>query len=261
MRTFVYIDGFNLYYAIRSTGCKWLNIKLLAENVLPAHAIVSCVKYYTARVSGASDPTQPARQQIYLNALATLPEVNIFYGNFLAKANWRPMLNLPVADRSLTGGTTATVLSPNNYTVAADASVPASTTEILPVSKYRNGQHSRKPTPHSGAIKAQVFSMEEKGSDVNLAVHLVHDAWKKDFDAAAIITNDTDLVEPIRIVSMELGLPVFLLTPPRGYGAASSLSSVATRVRHINVSHLRASQFPNTINAANGKVIVKPPSW
>jgi len=46
--------------------------------------------------------------------------------------------------------------------------------------------------------------MEEKGSDVNLACHLVNDAWAGRFDAAVVISNDTDLVEPIRIVTQEL---------------------------------------------------------
>ena len=43
--------------------------------------------------------------------------------------------------------------------------------------------------------------MEEKGSDVNLGAHLLNDAWKGLFDAAVVISNDTDLVTPIRMVT------------------------------------------------------------
>ena len=53
---------------------------------------------------------------------------------------------------------------------------------------------------------AYVWKTEEKGSDVNLGVHLVRDAFKGAFDIAVVLTNDTDLVEPIRIVTQELGL-------------------------------------------------------
>ena len=53
------------------------------------------------RVSGKTDPGAPARQQIYLKALATLPEVDIHYGRFLAKTVWRPIVNLPVAGRRI----------------------------------------------------------------------------------------------------------------------------------------------------------------
>ena len=65
------------------------------------------------------------------------------------------------------------------------------------------------PTPQV----AYVWKMEEKGSDVNLGVHLVRDAFLKTFDEAAILTNDTDLAEPVRIVAQELNLQVTLLTP------------------------------------------------
>ena len=50
------------------------------------------------------------------------------------------------------------------------------------------------PTP----VVAYVWKTEEKGSDVNLGAHLVRDAFLKKFDIAAVLTNDTDLAEPIR---------------------------------------------------------------
>ena len=49
--------------------------------------------------------------------------------------------------------------------------------------------------------KVQVLKTEEKGSDVNLASHLVLDASQDNFDIAIVITNDTDLFEPIKIIS------------------------------------------------------------
>jgi hypothetical protein len=55
--------------------------------------------------------------------------------------------------------------------------------------------------PGSGPQVAYVWKTEEKGSDVNLGVHLVRDAFRQAFDIAAVLTNDTDLVEPVRIVS------------------------------------------------------------
>ncbi len=66
--------------------------------------------------------------------------------------------------------------------------------------------------PGAAPQVAFVWKTEEKGSDVNLGVHLVRDAFRDAFDLAAVLTNDTDLVEPIRIVTQELGLPVTLLS-------------------------------------------------
>jgi hypothetical protein len=51
---------------------------------------------------------------------------------------------------------------------------------------------------------AKVIKTEEKGSDVNLATHLLHDAQMGRFDVAVVISNDSDLLEPIKIVRQEL---------------------------------------------------------
>ena len=48
---------------------------------------------------------------------------------------------------------------------------------------------------------AEVWRPEEKGSDVNLGVHMLNDAWRDAYDIAAIVTNDTDLVEPMKLVA------------------------------------------------------------
>ena len=100
MRTRVYVDGFNLYYgALKGTPFKWLNPVRLSSLVLPEEYAIDRLHYFTARVSGKTDPMAPARQQTYLKALATLPVVTLHYGRFLAKTVWRPLANLPVADR------------------------------------------------------------------------------------------------------------------------------------------------------------------
>ena len=85
----VYVDGFNLYYGLRSKGWRryyWLDLRRLAENLLrPGQSLVA-VRYFTTRVSSqADDPDKPVRQNTYLEALATLPDLHIHYGYYLAK--------------------------------------------------------------------------------------------------------------------------------------------------------------------------------
>lgn len=85
IRTIVYVDGFNLYFRllVSRPSLKWLNIRKLAEVLLsPSNAIVG-VKYYTARVSGHIDAGAPSRQQVYFDALATVPDISVYMGNFL----------------------------------------------------------------------------------------------------------------------------------------------------------------------------------
>lgn len=107
---------------------------------------------------------------------------------------------------------------------------------------------------------AYIWKTEEKGSDVNLGVHLVRDACLKKFDLAAVLTNDTDLVEPIRIVTQELSLPVTLLIPNRKGEAAKSLVDVATSVRHIK-PYVSPCQMPEKIEVEGKSTIYKPKSW
>lgn len=112
--------------------------------------------------------------------------------------------------------------------------------------------------PGSVPNVAYVWKTEEKGSDVNLGVHLVRDAFRGDFDVAAVLTNDTDLVEPLRIVNQELQFPVILLTPVSK--PATSLQSIATAVRHIQ-PYLGVCHLADPILVPGKKPIMKPSGW
>ena len=48
---------------------------------------------------------------------------------------------------------------------------------------------------------------------MNLATHLLHDAHRGRFEVAVIVSNDSDLLEPIKIVREELGKKVGVLNP------------------------------------------------
>jgi hypothetical protein len=101
--------------------------------------------------------------------------------------------------------------------------------------------------------------MEEKGSDVNLATYMLVDAFRKDCDQLIVITNDSDLTEPIRIINKELSLPVGVFNPHSTQ--SRTLQKVAKFSRDIKIVHLAAAQFPVAIVDAAGKTIHKPPSW
>ena len=96
IRTNVYIDGFNLYYrALRGTSYRWLDVGKLASLLLPQHDI-GRIRYFTALVvNRPGDPTQPQRQQTYLRALQTVPNLSIHYGHFLVNTKWRPLAQHP----------------------------------------------------------------------------------------------------------------------------------------------------------------------
>ena len=93
-RVVVYIDGFNLYYGMRSKGWRryyWLDLSRLAERLLRSGQTLAGVKYFTARVVPDADSMDKARRQnIYLEALGTLPELRIHYGYYLPKTQRCP---------------------------------------------------------------------------------------------------------------------------------------------------------------------------
>lgn len=88
-RVTVYIDGFNLYYGMRSKGWQryyWLNIQRLAQHLLKPGQTLIRTKYFTSRVSSTPrDPNKSVRQNAYLEALGTLADVDVFYGHYLEK--------------------------------------------------------------------------------------------------------------------------------------------------------------------------------
>jgi hypothetical protein len=105
---------------------------------------------------------------------------------------------------------------------------------------------------------ACVVKTEEKGSDVNLGVHLVRDALLGKFDHAAVITNDTDLAEPLRIVTQEICLPVTLISPSNR--PAATLAKYATNIRHLG-NYLSSNQLAQTISLKEGLIVTKPSDW
>ena len=83
-RVTVYVDGFNLYHGLKSKGWRryyWLDLRRLAENLLRPGQRLVMVRYFTAGVfPELGDPSKPVRQKMYLEALATLPDLHIHYG-------------------------------------------------------------------------------------------------------------------------------------------------------------------------------------
>ena len=104
MRTFVYIDGFNLYYNLfrgernrSNRQYKWLDLESFTKSVLEKkykkNRILS-TKYYTAHISGAQDQTKPHRQNAYLRGLELHSQnLEIIYGKFLIDEAYRPRVD------------------------------------------------------------------------------------------------------------------------------------------------------------------------
>lgn len=116
--------------------------------------------------------------------------------------------------------------------------------------------------PLNGPATVKVWKTEEKGSDVNLAAHLLHDGHIGKYELAVVISNDSDLVEPIRLVIQELGLRVGVLNPQLTNSSNPSvqLKQTASFFRYLRKSDLARCQFPTSLTDVNGQFI-KPAGW
>lgn len=115
------------------------------------------------------------------------------------------------------------------------------------------------PLPE-GPRTVEVLDTEEKGSDVNLATYLMIDGLNKDYELAAIITNDSDLALPIQYVRDEFKLTVGFMNSHPVENRSKALLRVTTFYKKIRLGALKASQFPDRLTDVHG-TITKPSGW
>ena len=244
MKVGVYIDGYNLYYGGRgicgrsTPGWRWLDIKALAEDLVSAHSrwpnpTIELVTYCTARISGASNPEGQREQDVYLRALVRSGSTtHVAFGNYVTRVATAP---LAVAGR-------------NGKPVIAHPQWPI---------MVQDGSEEDVP---DARFMASIARREEKGSDVNVASHLLIDSLSRAIDAALVISNDSDLAFPISYVR-EL-VPVGLINPTKGYLAGKLAGQPAAGAGghwwyQMQPEDWYRNQLPQTI----GRRITKPPKW
>jgi uncharacterized LabA/DUF88 family protein len=198
-RVVVYIDGFNLYFGMTSAHpeMKWLNVELLAQNILKPHQTLIKVKYFTSRVS--NNPPKEKRQSTYLSAIQTT-NTAIIYGHYKSK----------------------------------------------PKSCF-SCHHTWNDN-------------EEKMTDVNIAVHMLTDAMDDLYDAAILISGDSDLVPPIRAVHEKFpSKRVMVAFPPNRHNNSVKNASKGNLI--IGKQLLIKSQFLDKIISKDGFELKKPSEW
>ena len=82
-RVIAYIDGFNLYFGLRSKRWAkyyWLDICALCESLLIPGQTLAATKYFTSRISGPKD--KQARQTKFLDAIQANGTLSVFYGKY-----------------------------------------------------------------------------------------------------------------------------------------------------------------------------------
>jgi len=108
--------------------------------------------------------------------------------------------------------------------------------------------------------RVSVWKYQEKGTDVNIAVNLLNDAWTDSYDCALIMSNDSDLLGAFRMVKRQHPQKHIVLAPTAK--SDEDVSKVLTQHAHsvieITEADLAASQLPDSIP---GTKIRKPQEW
>lgn len=203
-RVISYIDGFNLYFGLRSKGWKkyyWLDLVSMSVALLKPDQSLQHCHYFTARIRNSGGNSQDAsRQSIWLDALETLGDQTSHFGHYLQK---------------------------------------------------------RQTCKNCGA---QWTTHEEKMTDVNIAAQLLSDAYEDRFDTALVISGDSDLTTPIRMVLERFPKKRVIVAFPPGR-RSDQLRKTATACFTIGEAKLRKNQLPNTITTSSGYPLQRPAEW
>ena len=91
--TIAYIDGFNLYYGLlqKRPECKWLDPMRFVKSLLRDDHDVLCVKFFTSRIRPyPHDSAAIDRQNLYINAIASIDRVLVTEGFYNRNKIWLP---------------------------------------------------------------------------------------------------------------------------------------------------------------------------
>src|SRR5215813_5951049 len=234
MQVGIYVDGYNLYYGARgicgrsSPGWRWLDVRLLAQKLIAERRNwleVTDLKvvYCTAEIDASTNPSGYADQQVYLKALRATNSVDrIELGYYVSRVKYAP---LAVKAQSRTAA--PVIVEPQWPVMVQDA----------------NGQ----PIP-GARFMVSYAHREEKGSDVNVASHLLVDVLTGAIDAAVVISNDSDLRFPVQYARTRV--PIGIVNPSVNQLAGALTGHASDGVgghwwRQLRKADITTCQLPN----------------
>lgn len=243
MRVGVYIDGFNVYFGGRSLcgrgtpGWRWLDLRSIAADLVGrrgnwAGATIDRVVYCTALIDGASNRDGRRDQDTYIRAIQKVGAVDhVELGHYVARVK-----TAPLATRGPKG---RPVITTANWPVMVKTVAGKDVTDAMFMVSYAH--------------------REEKGSDVNVASHLLVDVFTRQVDAAVVFSNDSDLRYPIQ--EARKLVPVGTVNPTRAHLAGDLRGQPHDGVGRHWWLQLKAADFQNHQMADPVAGVARPTGW
>jgi len=228
--TAVYIDGYNLYYGrIRGTPHKWLDVVALSDRLLRDQ-----------------DPTSEVTCVRYFSAPCLARFATHGQASTHAQLAYHRALQARHKDRL--------IIQLGTHSVDVNGT-------LMP--RFVAG------APYDRKDRVRIWKLEEKQTDVNLALAIYRDASSGRFQQLVVFSNDSDVEPAMRAVREDFPtLTIGVITPrhppdvKRGHrNSLSSLSAHAHWTRHhVLDNELEACQMPERVTTRK-KPIDKPPHW
>jgi len=230
-RTAVYVDGYNLYYGrLRGTPFKWLDVVQLFQALLAQ---------------------RDQNESLELVNIFTTPALANFATHDTASVEAQSAYHRAL--KALYGERCQTIYG--NHTFDKSGT-------LLPV--FVRGQ------PYDRTNRTRIWKLEEKKTDVNLALCMYRDACKGRYDRVILVSNDSDAEPALDAIRQDfplltIGVVMPIRPPSPGTNlhrrASGSLVNLAHwTLPHLTDDQLNQAQLPVKI-ATKKKPIFKPEHW
>ncbi|MDR6680173.1 antitoxin Xre/MbcA/ParS toxin-binding domain-containing protein [Pseudomonas oryzihabitans] len=236
LRTRIYIDGYNFYYGcLKGTPYKWLDLlPLFAQQILPS-ILVRDAAGQPRSFDLLPSPSIKLFTAPILETVAKAPD------SVSSQAQYHKALRLMHPGR---------IELIKGYYAVQEMKV-----------RVVDAEQPKKPPKDCQELLA--WKVEEKQSDVNLALQAYHDAITGQIDQAVIVTNDTDIAPALEMIRSHTSVLIGLVVPTRDATRRPNQALVEQahwKRTHITVAELAACQLPRVIPDRR-RPATKPDSW
>lgn len=224
MRTVVYIDGLNLYHALKDS-LKWLDVEALSYELLRqtpygCQCQIDKIKYFTSEI-------REQKKVIRDHMTAAEREKN--------KRN---------------------PFRQNKYLEALKAHIPSIVIELGRFSDTESQAHTIE------GEEVTIFKIQEKHTDVHLSVTMLNDAWLHLYEGALLISNDSDFRDALRLIKEQFPDKKLFLFNPTQSGTSHFLKNLADYEIKLKIKMkqllFERSQLPSPIPNTR---LHKPQEW
>ncbi len=239
MRIGLYVDAFNVYYGAKTQckgsgadGWKWLDLPAVVEAKWPNHwrqfaPVLHRFVYCTADRNREGDPSSLQDQHAYIAGLgAKYQTMLVEHGYYVSRMK-------------------SGVLIDRRQRRPQRVSSPG--LSLLPT--WLDASEVSSPSGGPDELLVAVTTFEEKGSDVNVASHLLADVFSGTIDAAIVVSNDSDLAVPLRMARDRV--PVGTVNPTSRYlakalaGESDNTLAASHWWARLSEPDFRRHQLPN----------------